>query len=533
MRGRGVVAGAIVPLAVSLLFAAAPAAASANAFTFTELGSPAPYLPPSFDAGKSLVAADYNGDGHADIAFVNSSGMGMDNCPVDGCVSVLLGHGDGTFSGPVNFDPGGCPYYGTASLAQGDLLGNGREDLVIADGGCAGAGSVTILYGNGDGTFSAPVTISTGVGFSPQAVAVGDFNGDGRPDIAVASAGTEDLSILLNQGGGNFTPAPGSPFPLASGTAGSIIGMSLANLTGHGKVDLVLSIAGVAIGGGAICGAISCVQTVTNKDDGTGNFNSAVAYQVDGAGQIAAADLRGTGRDDVVLPARTGIQVLLNQGSGALGSPTTFTYPGAALPQSLALGDFNGDGKLDAAVADFDAGETVLFEGHGDGTFTYDDTVADPRGEQDTDNVLVAASFTGSCKLDLALGSDNGVIIMRNDNVYTCPVTPSPPPAPAPTPNPSPSPPSVPRPSPLPPTPRRYAGLRHISIDVPLACTATSVRVLVVVTNRQGPQSTVVYLNGHRVATSGRLRFTVGLALKRIAVGGDTWRCAPPRMVAR
>jgi hypothetical protein len=258
-----------VPLAVSAALAITPAVASASVFGFTQLGPPAPYLPPSDDAGKSLVSADYNADGHADVAFVNSSGLTTGGCPTDGCVSVLLGNGDDTFSGPVNFDPGGCPFFGTASLAQGDLLGNGKEDLVVANGGCFGAGTVAILDGNGDGTFGAPQALPFLLG-TPDAVVVGDFNADGRPDIAVASTGASGdfVDILLNQGGGTFAEAPGAPYGLSG--SGDIVGMSLANLTGHGKVDLVLS--------------LSDVETLTNADDGTGSFNAPASYTVGGQG---------------------------------------------------------------------------------------------------------------------------------------------------------------------------------------------------------------------------------------------------------
>lgn len=161
-------------------------------------------------------------------------------------MSVLLGNGDATFTGPVNYPIDGTPANGTASLGVGDLNGDGNPDLVVANVSCdaGGSGCISILYGNGDGTFQAPVQITAGR--YPDAVAVGDFTGDGRQDIAVANGGDETVSVLLNtgndaQGHAVFTPAPGSPLALDPSTNGMIEGMTVANLTGHGNFDLVLS----------------------------------------------------------------------------------------------------------------------------------------------------------------------------------------------------------------------------------------------------------------------------------------------------
>ncbi|MBV9004116.1 MAG: VCBS repeat-containing protein [Solirubrobacterales bacterium] len=164
---------------------------------------------------------------------------------------------------------------------------------------------MSILYGNRDGTFQAPVGITTGVN-DPNAVVVGDFNGDGRPDIAVANEGDETVSVLLNTGNdvsgrATFAPAPGSPFSLAPSSNGPIDGMTTANLTGHGNVDLVLSTSPTSEGSG-MCGTSDCVQVLTNVDDRSGNFNAVAAYSVGGEGQVAAADVRGTGVDDVLVP---------------------------------------------------------------------------------------------------------------------------------------------------------------------------------------------------------------------------------------
>ena len=109
------------------------------------------------------------------------------------------------------------------------------------------------------------------------------------------------------------------------------------------------------------------------------------------------------------------------------------------------MADFNNDGKLDVAIADFDSSITVLFKGNGNGTFTFDDAVSDPTMVQRTDDSLAAGDFNNDCKPDLALGSDNGLIVMRNDTPPAGSASP-PPPAPPPPPPPSTKPPPTPSP---------------------------------------------------------------------------------------
>jgi hypothetical protein len=532
-----------------------PAGAFASAFNFTELTPP--YLPPSSDAGKSLVTGDYDHDGKTDIAFVNSSGFfpEQQNCTPMGCVSVLLGHGDATFAGqqceppltgatcPINYPSQGEPYFGTASLAEGDLTGNGNTDLVVANfigtGVCPISGCLSILYGNSNGTFQDPVALTADTD-APLEVVVGDFNGDGRPDIAIAN-GLETVTVLLNQGTDAqghaiFKPASGSPFPLAGAPAGATVGMTTADLTGHGKVDLVLSVQ-PGFGSQGTCGTSNCVEVLTDLNDGSGNFSPAVAYPVDGSGQIAAADLRGTGRDDVLVPGGAGFQVLLNQGNGTLGTPSQpFTYPDAANPQALAVADFNNDGKLDVAMADFGSAITVLFKGNGDGTFTYDDTVSDPSMAQNTDDALAAADFNGDCKPDLALGSDSGLIVMRNDTPPAGSVCPKPPPPPPPPPGPTPKPTPTSTPPSQKPTKKQHLVKVTQRIKVagtPKACTKSALKLHIrivlaprAVASRRGRLEvnvkTVIALGQSQIHTSNRRAFVLRLPLHHFPVGLNT-----------
>ncbi|MHB8492500.1 MAG: FG-GAP repeat domain-containing protein, partial [Solirubrobacteraceae bacterium] len=273
----------LVSVCAMLAGACLPTSALAGIFNFEEL-SPS-YVPPAEYSATSVLTGDFNRDGKPDIAFANGvrydeGGCGLESSnSLEGCISVLLGNGDGTFktaspptpeypTNPVNYPAGGNPFrWSTASLAAGDLTGNGTLDLVVANEigsgesrGCGREteGCVAVLYGNtaSPGTFGAPVRIvgneeingdEPTIEGTPEAVAVGDFNGDGHPDIAVATVkgnGEAYVYILLYEntvaGQAKFMPPLGEPLT-AAGTVGYIAGMTVANLTGHGTVDLAIS----------------------------------------------------------------------------------------------------------------------------------------------------------------------------------------------------------------------------------------------------------------------------------------------------
>jgi FG-GAP-like repeat/FG-GAP repeat/IPT/TIG domain len=133
-----------------------------------------------------------------------------------GAVSILLGNGEGTFQPAVNYDAGSTP----DSVAIGDFNGDGKLDLVVANH--LGA-TVSVLLGNGDGTFQSAVAYPTG-GANPSSVVVGDFNGDGKLDLAVADIGLNVVSVLLGKGDGIFQSAQS----YTAGTSGAY------SLHGHG-----------------------------------------------------------------------------------------------------------------------------------------------------------------------------------------------------------------------------------------------------------------------------------------------------------
>lgn len=192
-----------------------------NTSTGYSLGSPSP-MP------AAVAIGDLNNDGKLDVVVANEAGS----------VSVLLGNGDGTLQAPTST----TITQNADSIALGDFNGDGKLDAVVAAYGSNDGtepGGVVVLLGNGDGTFQTPVTLTL-TGLHPEAVATADLNGDGILDLATVAVGTSGqpatLAIFLGQSGGMFQAGP--IYPLQA-TGGSQSGVAIGDLNGDGKPDIV------------------------------------------------------------------------------------------------------------------------------------------------------------------------------------------------------------------------------------------------------------------------------------------------------
>ena len=290
------------------------------------------------------------------------------------------------------------------TVLTADFNGDGFPDLVIL-----GNNTISVLLGNGDGTFTAAPSPSNDL---PGAIAVGDFNGDGIPDLAVAPVLDEGNSeVLLGNGDGTFSIANGS-LGIGSGVATSN-SIAAADFNGDGKLDIVEACASL--------GDQPCNLLLIQSGNGDGTFIefSSVPLSFLGSQSMAVGDFNGDGQPDVAVTnsGTNGVNVFLNNGGG-LSAVSAIPATGTG-PTSIAAADFNGDGKLDLAVANYGSNNVTILLGNGDGTFT---AAASPATGTAPNSVAVA-DFNGDGVPDLAVanaGSSNVTILLGNgDGTFT------------------------------------------------------------------------------------------------------------------
>jgi FG-GAP-like repeat/Bacterial Ig-like domain (group 3) len=314
-------------------------------------------------ANCSMAAGDFNNDGNVDLAETS----GFDNT-----VIILLGDGKGGFA-PAS----GSPIAGfnfPEAVRIGDFNNDGFLDLVVANGK---GNTVSILLGNGQGTFTAAFGSPIQVGGFPFFVAVTDFNGDGSADIAVSNANDNTVSVLLGNGDGTFTQAPGSP----------VFGFN------YNPAQVVAA-----------------------------DFNG------DGVPDLAVADFTPLNQNPPEDEQTSNVVVMLGKGDGtftpAAGSPITVGLYGTI----MVAADFNQDGKTDLAVGnegditDFSTQTLTLLLGDGTGAFAQ---AGPPKQLGNSPNDLVAADFNGDGTIDLAIPelADQNTTILLNEFTQTATAT--------------------------------------------------------------------------------------------------------------
>jgi VCBS repeat protein/centrosomal CEP192-like protein len=351
-----------VALLVVLLFSVSTAHAQSHNLFFQ---------PPTYFGTGQIVTADFNRDGKADLVSADGT--------------VLLGNGDGTFTTGT-----ALPLQGRF-IATADFNGDGKPDVVLTD---FSSTNVYVFLGNGDGTFQAPVTTNAGTPLGPTVVA--DVNGDGKPDVLGAISGGMFL-VLLGKGDGTF--APGVTHPALSSL------FTVGDFNGDGKLDIVF-----AAGSGT--GTPGTVGVLFGNGDGT--FQTAITSTgPSDASAMVAADFNGDGKLDLAI-SQSGYATPTNETYILLGNGNgTFQAPSSPLPAigALAAVDLNGDGKPDLVVA---ADPFVkVFLGSGSGTFTLKDTYLEGLLLAGMSQTLAIADFNGDGKPDVA--ADDTILLGNGD----------------------------------------------------------------------------------------------------------------------
>jgi hypothetical protein len=303
-------------------------------------GGPTNY--PTGPVPNSVAFGDLNGDGKLDLAIANA-GAGYGNKAVGKTVSVLLNGGGGRFTARRDYGTGVSP----VSVAIGDLNGDGKPDLATAN---EDGSTVSVLLNNGDGSFQTKRDFA--IGGLPYSVAIGDLNGDGRRDLASANTGDGTVSVLLNRGDGSFEDKRDYRTGRNPGS------VTIGDLNGDGNPDLAV--------GDANAGTISVLVNT-----GDGSFEAKRDYQAGrGTSSVVIGDLNGDGKPDLATAhaaAADTISVLTNTGAGSFEAKRD--YRTGSSPFSVAIGDLNGDRTPDLVTANDDARSVSVFANRGNGSF--------------------------------------------------------------------------------------------------------------------------------------------------------------------
>jgi hypothetical protein len=293
---------------------------------------------------------------------------------------------------PVGTAPG--------SVEIADLNGDGKPDIVVAN---EQSNNVTILLGDGKGGFTQAKGSPFPAGHNPNDIAIGDFNNDGKLDLAIANHDQKHLTVLLGDGNGGFTPAPNSPFVVE--VQPHTHGVATGDLNGDGNLDLVTD-------------NWENNQVAVLFGDGKGNFNTSGTFLDVGKmpyQRVRVGDANGDGNADIITTNLEGdnVTILLGDGKGGFKQSVGSPFPCGDSPFNFAIGDVNGDGKPDLAIVNSPSssarsgkdGLTILL---GDGAGGFKMMTGSPFATGKIPNRVAIGDVNGDGVNDIAVSSPDG-----------------------------------------------------------------------------------------------------------------------------
>ncbi len=306
-------------------------------------------------------------------------------------ISILLGNGTGSFPTHTQYGVPGNP----VAIAHGDFNGDGKQDVATADQRLS---NVSVLLGNGDGTLQTHQEFATGS--QPVSIATGDLNGDGKLDIVTANLNGNNVSVLLGNGDGTFKTH--KEYGVGNGPAAVAIG----DFNGDGKLDLAV-----------VNNTDATVSILLGNGDGT--FQMAIPYSTAvGPNSVVVGNFTSSNTLDVAVGTSNKlVSVLLGNGNGTLQNHKDYTI--GANSVAIAAGDMASTGKLSLITANYNDNTVSVLVGNGDGTFKGQSVFVTPSGPVG----LAVGDFNNNGKLDIAVAdyTANMVTVQADSNLVLSP----------------------------------------------------------------------------------------------------------------
>lgn len=286
------------------------------------------------------------------------------------------------------------------SVEIADLNGDGYPDIIVAN---EQSNDVTILLGDGKGGFKEAKGSPSPAGHNPNDIAIGDFNGDGKLDLAFANHDEKRLTVLLGDGRGGFTPAPNSP--VAVEVRPHVHGVATGDFNGDGNLDLVTENWGSN-------------QVLVLWGDGKGSFRPSGTFLDVGKmpyQRLRVGDVNGDGKADIVTTNLEGdsVTILLGDGKGGFKQPAGSPFSCGDSPFNFAIGDVNNDGKPDLAIVNSPSssarsGKDGLTSLLGDGKGGFKAMAGSPFATGKIPNRVAIGDINGDGIADIAVSSPDG-----------------------------------------------------------------------------------------------------------------------------